>query len=257
MTTDYFQTVACGQCLGCRMERARQWAVRIMHETRLHDDALFLTLTYSDQHLPPAGTLVKKHPQLFFKKLRKKIQPRKIRYFMCGEYGGKFGRPHYHVILWGYRFPDMKFFTNSGENPLYTSQILDDLWEYGHCQIGSVSYDSARYVAKYCTEKLTGELGKNEYEATGRIPPYSTQSTKPGIGHDFLEKFGDDVYNYDEVLMNGFPGKPPRYYDKILERTDPERYAENKRSRKKRAQELHPDRLIARETILKNQLRKS
>ena len=65
------QSIACGQCQGCRLERSRQWAVRCLHESKLHADNCFLTLTYSEEHLPRDGSLHIKHVQDFLKRLRK------------------------------------------------------------------------------------------------------------------------------------------------------------------------------------------
>lgn len=76
---DIFQ-LPCGKCRGCRLEKSRQWALRIMHEASLYDDNCFVTLTYDDEHLPKDGSLVKKDFQLFMKKLRKKFDSR-IRFF--------------------------------------------------------------------------------------------------------------------------------------------------------------------------------
>lgn len=230
-------TVACGQCIGCRLERSRQWATRILHETKCHEESSFITLTYNDVHLPKGGTLVKRDVQLFIKKLRKKLHPHKISYFHCGEYGGQTARPHYHIILFGYDFPDKELYriTETGDR-LYTSRELESLWGLGFCPIGSVTFESAAYVARYCVDKLTGDAGKELYEKTGRIPPYVTMSTKPAIGKRFLEEFFSDVYPHDEVITRGISCKPPQYYDRILEKKSPELFKEIKKLRKQHAE---------------------
>jgi len=235
------QTVPCGQCIGCRLERSRQWATRILHETKCHDDSLFITLTYNDDNLPKGGTLVKRDVQLFVKKLRRSISPVKVSYFHCGEYGGQTQRPHYHLILFGHDFPDKELYriTETGDR-LYRSSQLEGLWGKGYCPIGSVTFESAAYVARYCVEKLTGDAGKAAYEATGRIPPYVTMSTKPAIGKRFLDAFYSDVYPHDEVITRGISCKPPKYYDKILEKTNPELFKQIKRQRQELA-ESNPD----------------
>ena len=99
----------CGQCIGCRLERSRQWAVRCMHEASLHDENSFLTLTYSDENLPPGGSLHLPDFQNFMKRLRKSIAPKRVRFYHCGEYGDILSRPHYHALLFGYDFDDRKF----------------------------------------------------------------------------------------------------------------------------------------------------
>ena len=95
----------CGQCVGCRLERSRQWAVRCMHEASLYKRNCFITLTYSNEYLPPNMSLVKSDFQKFMKRLRKRCGS-SVRYYYCGEYGENFGRPHYHAILFGFDFKD-------------------------------------------------------------------------------------------------------------------------------------------------------
>ena len=222
----------CGQCIGCRLERSRQWAMRCMHEAKLHDRNCFLTLTYADEYLPWDNSLVLSHFQDFMKRLRKryacdcKVGRRKtcklhgIRFFHCGEYGEKLGRPHYHAIVFNFDFPDKKLFTVSNGNNLFTSEQLDELWPLGHALIGAVTFDSAAYVARYVVKKFTGEGADEHYQ--GRIPEYVTMSRRPGIGQGWFARYGDDVFPSDEVLVRGIPSKPPRYYDNILGEINPD-----------------------------------
>ena len=119
----------CGQCIGCRLERSRQWAVRCMYEASLHTCNSFLTLTYDDDHIrwsPVTGeqTLYKRDLQLFMKRLRKHLEPLKVRFFACGEYGDNTYRPHYHVILFGYDFrSDRRLYKLSNAGfPYYISE---------------------------------------------------------------------------------------------------------------------------------------
>jgi hypothetical protein len=93
--------VPCGKCIACRIARTREWTVRIMHEMSCHDNAVFATLTYDDDHLPPDRSISKDELQRFIKRLRKELGDRKIRYFACGEYGETTNRPHYHAIIFG------------------------------------------------------------------------------------------------------------------------------------------------------------
>lgn len=229
--------VNCGQCIGCRLERSRQWAARILHESKSHEDNCFITLTYNDDNIPASGSLVKSDVQLFIKRLRKSIAPKRISYFHCGEYGSKTDRPHYHLILFGHDFPDKKTYkiTETGDR-LFVSEILEKLWGKGFCPIGNVSFESAAYVARYCVEKLTGDAGKLAYESTGRISPYVTMSTRPAIGRAYYEKYTSDIYNHDEIIVRGTPCKPPRYYDKLLEKSDKVLHSVIKRNRIKSAE---------------------
>lgn len=153
--------VPCGQCIGCRLERSRQWAVRIMHECSLYESNLFLTLTYSDEHLPHRGVLVKRHFQLFMKRLRKHFANRLIRFYHCGEYGSLTQRPHYHAILFNVDFPDRVLHSKNGRGEsLYESATLAKLWPYGQATYGEVTFESAAYCARYCVKKVTGQLAR-------------------------------------------------------------------------------------------------
>ena len=95
----------CGQCIGCRLERSRQWAIRCVHEASLHERNCFITLTYRDECLPTNGSLDLDAFQKFMKRLRRRFGEG-VRFFHCGEYGENFGRPHYHAILFNLDFSD-------------------------------------------------------------------------------------------------------------------------------------------------------
>ena len=229
-------TVPCGQCLGCRMARSKEWAIRIMHEAQMHQDNCFLTLTYEDA--PHSVNL--KHFQNFMKRLRKKYEPKKIRLFHCGEYGQVYsdpgnpnsdpvphpllpeknaiGRAHYHAILFGHDFTDKTVYKfNHLKQPLYTSPTLTELWGHGFASTGTVTEQSAAYTARYIFKKVTGDISDTYYskvDEKGEIhsikPEYVTMSRKPGIGHTWLEKYGEDIFSYDECVING---KKPQYQD--------------------------------------------
>lgn len=225
----------CGQCVGCRLERSRQWAVRCMHEAQLHDFNVFVTLTYNDENLPTNLSLEYRDFQLFMKRLRKYYAGVPIRYYMCGEYGEDFQRPHFHACLFNCFFADRQYHAKlpSGSK-LYTSKILETLWPYGFSSIGDVTFESAAYVARYVMKKRTGPQAESHYErvdwATGEIiqvkPEFNRMSLKPGIGAEWFDKYRDDVYSRsldhekDFVVMNGKKMKPPRYYDTLLKRAE-------------------------------------
>lgn len=211
-------SLPCGQCVGCRLERSRQWAVRCVHEASLYEDNSFLTLTYDDDHLPRDGSLHVSDFQCFMKRLRKSIAPKRVRYYHCGEYGETTGRPHYHALLFGYSSPDRKFFSKRGENPIFTSDSMSKLWPLGFSVEGDVSFDSAAYVARYVMKKVTGEKADSHYQ--GRLPEYTTMSRRPGIGAGWFDKFKGDVYPRDGVIVNGKQTRPPRFYDNLLAKQD-------------------------------------
>lgn len=224
--------IPCGQCIGCRLERSRQWAVRCVHEASLHDCNCFLTLTYDDEHLqhlprgidPETGeidaggySLNKSDIVLFMKRLRKKFGAG-IRFLQCGEYGSLHGRPHHHVLLFGHQFSDLELLP--GRRPggvrLYRSRELESLWPFGMCAVGDLTWESAAYVARYVTKKVTGDMAETHY--LGRLPEYITMSRRPGIAHDWIESNLDDVYPNDRVFIRaGKVSRPPKYYDKIYD----------------------------------------
>jgi len=249
----------CGRCTGCRIEKSRQWAVRCMHEASLHDENCFLTLTYNDDNLPKDGSLVKKHMQDFVKRLRKKYEDRKISIFYCGEYGDNFNRPHYHACVFNLDFSDKVRFKRVGQNWIYVSDELSKLWKYGYTAIGDLTFESAAYVARYCTKKVTGAKAEAHY--AGRLPEFAQMSKRPAIGKVWFEKYGmHDVYAYDECISNGVGGKPPRYYDKLLEKIDAEKLQKVKDVRKLKAEKKMDDnshrRLIVKEKCAQDRFKK-
>jgi hypothetical protein len=216
----------CGQCIGCKLSYARQWAIRCLHEAQMHESNCFITLTFNDEHLVKRNnpfSLDKSEFQRFMKRLRKTVK-NKIRFFHCGEYGEKNGRPHYHALIFGHDFPDKKKFKSKKGTTLYTSEKLAELWPYGFSTVGDITFHSASYTARYITKKITGELADKHYEIinpdTGevskKLPEYCTMSRMPGLGQTWFEKFKSDVYPHDYVVINNFKCKPPRFYDNQL-----------------------------------------
>ena len=259
-------TLPCGQCVGCRLERSRQWAVRVMHESQMHLGNSFVTLTYDDDHVPSDGSLNYRHYQLFMKRLRKKIGP--VRFYMAGEYGEKFGRPHYHACLFGAYFGDRQLFKRMGSGcDIYTSELLSSVWTDGFASVGELTFESAAYVARYCMKKVTGDKADEHYRRTDFItgesysiePEFNRMSLRPGIGASWLDKYKTDVYPHDHVISNGFPAKPPRYFDQRLAVIDPDtsEFMELVRYRKKMAScslDQSRDRLEVREKVARARL---
>lgn len=256
----------CGQCIGCRLEKSRQWATRCMHEAQMFSENCFITLTYDPKFIPAGNTLVKKDFQTFMKRLRKKFIGTPIRYFHCGEYGDLNRRPHYHAIIFNLDFSDKILYSEKNSVLLYTSATLQKLWQLGFSTIGEVTFESAAYVARYAMKKITGHTAKSHYEnidlETGEITDmqaeYITMSLKPGIGSKWFEKFASDVYPSDEVIMRGHRVKPPRYYDTIYEKVHPKKMEKIKFRRIKKASkhksDSTPERLSDREIVKKAQI---
>ncbi len=161
--TDRPVNIPCGQCIGCRLDKSKQWAIRCVHEASLYDNNSFITLTYNTEHLPEDRSLEVRVFQLFMKRLRKRFGT-KIRFYACGEYGDQNGRPHYHACLFNHDFQDKKLWKR-GKDPsldLYRSADLEKLWPYGYSSIGEVTFQSAAYVARYIMKKITGPKGGGE-----------------------------------------------------------------------------------------------
>lgn len=266
-------SLPCGQCVSCRLERSRQWAMRCYHESKLYEENSFITLTYNDLFIPKDGSLDLRHFQLFMKRLRKKYEKKDaqgkvvpIRFFHCGEYGEHTFRPHYHACLFNFDFPDKKFICTSKGNKVYRSEDLDFLWGMGNTSIGEVSFESAAYVARYIMKKVTGEEAQ-EYWYEGRTPEYVTMSRRPGIGKEWLKKYVRDVYTNDYVVINGKKMKPPVFYDKAFEEFNKEELRavkarrkpvyRNREEKRKYLLENGPRRLAVKEKVVKSRLRES
>jgi len=246
----------CGQCIGCRLERSRQWAMRCVHEASLHEKNSFITLTYNDEHLPANGGLSLYDFQCFMKRFRKRFGF--MRFFHAGEYGDKNKRPHYHAIIFGFDFPDKKLFKSRGGIRVFTSEILESLWGKGFCTVGEVTFESAAYVARYVLKKVTGAAADAHYG--GRCPDYVTMSRRPGIAAGWYEKNKTGVYvdDSDFIIMRGRKMKPPRFYDSRLKVESEETYNFIKRARRAMAI-LHSDdntdeRLVVKEKVKRQQI---
>ena len=274
--------VACGQCLGCRLDSSRMWAMRIIHESSLHEldeGNCFITLTYDDEHVPEDWSLRKSDFQKFMKRLRKGY-PQRIRFFHCGEYGNvcrhrlevksceycNTGRPHYHAVLFNCSFGDLEPVGSNNGVVYYTSAELQSFWPHGFVQVGEVNFQSAAYVARYCLKKRTGVLAEEHYLnidgdgcATWVLPEYTTMSRRPGIGRDFYEKFRGDFFPADEVPVPGVGvlKKVPRYYTEIFAEEDEGLHEEVRKMRKVfrlvNREDYSPERLEQRYKVKKAQ----
>jgi len=262
-------SLPCGQCIGCRLERSRQWAIRCMHEAQLHTNNCFITLTYDDTHLPSDRSLHYRDFQLFIKRLRKRYSTTKIGYYMAGEYGESFGRPHFHACLFGIDFHDKKLWKRTSSGSLiYRSQDLETLWPFGYSSIGDVNFESAAYVARYIMKKQTGKESEKYYQysdlETGEIvqmtPEFNKMSLKPAIGLNWYKKYKNDVFPHDYVVLRGQKIKPPKYYDKLYKNDNPYEYEKIITNREIGAKINHADntydRLAVKEQVVKAKLRK-
>lgn len=257
-----FVKLPCGQCIGCRLDRQASWALRLTHESKLHDISCFVTLTYDNDHLPRGKTLVKRHVQLFMKRLRDSLKPRKVRFFACGEYGPKDLRPHYHIILFGWMPDDLKLHTKQKTYRVHTSRTLSALWQdQGFVTVTDVNSAVCAYTARYVLKKVNGDRKAEHYtritedgEMIEVSPEFSLMSRRPGIGHGFYEKFEKELRANDSGILNGRRKKLPAYYDKILAKQDEKRVERIKYERQQEARKHRdnntPERLAVRETVV-------
>jgi len=209
----------CGKCIECRLDYARQWAVRCVHEAQMHEKNSFITLTYDDEHLGD-GRLHYEDFQKFMKRLRK-TQNDPIGVFVTGEYGEKTKRPHWHAILFNWRPSDLKHkYTNDGGDQVFTSENLERLWPQGNSELGSVTFKSAGYCARYAAKKLV-----HGYDDSHEFHPISKKSSKHAIGKTWLEKYWQDVFLHGSlILSDGTSIGVPRYYEKWLKQHKPQEW---------------------------------
>jgi hypothetical protein len=230
--------------------------MRCLHEKKLWRDNWFVTLTYGNDWLPLGGSLVKRDLCLFMKRLRK-ARGAGVRFYACGEYGSLNQRPHYHVLLFNCDFPDrVQVGENRRGDKYYCSRELSGLWDVGHSMLGEVTFDSAAYVARYIVKKITGDLAGAHYQSVDsdgvvydRLPEFTVMSRRPGIGSGYYEKFGQEVRDHDNVVINGRPVRPPRFYDTRTELVDSERLAVLKLARRRAAMLLRKDNMVDRRRV--------
>jgi len=267
--------VACGQCLGCRIDHRTMWAIRIVHESYLHLDShgnSWLTLTYREPHdctaeqyaaghyVPRDYSLNPEHVSKFIRRLRKQNPDHKIRYFYCGEYGDENQRPHYHVCLFNHQFNDRVLWKDDEGIYTYTSPSLEKLWPYGFSTTAELNFETASYTAGYCFKKITGKRAEDHYLRCDEYgvaywlqPEFTRMSTgrgKPsGLGAKYYEKFKDDIFPADETPVpgHGTVQLVPRYYQDVFAKTDPDTLELVKQQRqdwlKKHRHDFTPERL--------------
>lgn len=201
-----------------------------MHESEFHAANSFLTLTLSQENLPDDGSLSKRTLQLGLKRIRKACGS--FRYLACGEYGDRFGRPHYHACVFGLDWRgDRRPHPSRGDYQLYRSERLERAWGLGMVVIGDLTFESAAYVARYTTKKRTGPRSDEAYERavdihTGEVlsveREFALMSRKPGLGRKWFDRWANDVYPRDQVVVRGRLSRPPRYYDRLMSVERPE-----------------------------------
>lgn len=221
--SNYYK-IPCGQCAYCRMQKAREWANRLMLELQYHQEAWFVTLTFDDEHIDaqcgPNHSLQKKHLQKFMKDLRERVYPDKLRFYGIGEYGSQTARPHYHLILFGLHLAssDRHFYKLSELGYAYeNSDLICSVWPYGFNVVAPVTWESCCYTARYMMKKL-GD-GSSVYEDYGLEKPFSLMSRCPGIGAQYFIDHQDEIFEKPKIVLGTEKGSlqfaPPRYFKKL------------------------------------------
>lgn len=213
--------VSCKSCLGCRLDRSREWAVRCVHEASMYERNCFITLTFNDENQGVLQDLDVRDFQLFMKRLRKRFGAG-IRFFACGEYGEKFSRPHHHACLFNFDFPDRVLWQCRNGINLYRSAELEKLWEYGFSTVGDVTFESAAYVARYLLKKVLGTAADAHY--AGKRPEFTHMSRRPGIARSWYERYKGDCFPDDFVVYKGRKVGVPKYYGNLYQLEHPEEF---------------------------------
>lgn len=192
---------------------------------------------------------------------RKKRASRRLHvgYYMCGEYGERTGRPHFHALLFGIDFSDKRLLKITKGHRLYESETLTKLWGMGHASVGDASFESARYISEYILKKWTGDK-KNTYQVTDPVTgevveiqkEYNAMSKRPGVGSGYLRKYGDYLA-HGWVIHQNVKLPPPRYYDKWFATHDPKQWEEVQHQRYllqlQQIQHHTPERLAVAEAV--------
>lgn len=200
----------CWKCLHCKKKRARNLATRCVLHASCFKQNMFLTLTYDEKLIGYHNTLVYKHVQDFTRALRRYVDyhfKQRIDVFNVHEYG-KNGKKHWHLIVFGFDFPDKKFFTTSNGLPLYTSEKLSDLWSRGHCTIGDVSEASAMYQAQYMEKDV-----KN-----GSVGLKKAKSKHQGLGRPFFMQHYKQILSLGYIPFSGQKVPVFRYFQRLAHR---------------------------------------
>lgn len=245
-----YTEIPCGNCINCRLEYAKTWAMRCILEAKNYENNEMLTLTYNDENVPKVKgvnlktgeleeheTLVKKDVQDFLKRLRKNTG-QNFRYFMCGEYGAENNRPHYHLIMYNLKVEDKEVHhINKKGNKQYTSQSIEKIWGKGYISLCPVTYETCEYVARYVIKKQKGPNAKEQYLDRNQEPEYTCMSRRPGIANDYFENLKEGDYEKKKIWIQTSQAlkkcKPSRYFDKLFEEYNPKEMARIKQERRK------------------------
>lgn len=259
------EIIPCKQCIGCRLESSRTWANRGYLESKMYDENWFVTVTYKDEYLyvPEEittsdeitytndnddwkGCLVKEDLKKFIHNVRQKWKRKfdfdGIRFMACGEYGEEGERPHYHIIFFNMHIPLEDLYDTKiiNDNVYYKSHLLDECWNNkGFVEISEATWNDIAYTARYITKKINGTESEYVYAERGQIKEFFNVSRMPGIGEPYFREHYKEIYKNDEIIVKNLEGiiscKPPKYFDDLYEKMDPEAFEKIKIKRRRRA----------------------
>ncbi len=172
--------LSCGGCLPCRIKQTSLWKSRQILESYTHDDNSFVTLTYSDENLPEGGNLEPDHLKNFIKRLRKALEPSKIRFYAVGEYGEKSVRPHFHLSIFGMS--------------QFDAGIVEKKWGLGHTLTAEFTPATAAYVCGYIVTKWKNKI-RPDPRLGNLTPEFNRQSNRPGIGAPAMSVLSDALHS--------------------------------------------------------------
>lgn len=196
--------VPCGKCAGCARERSAMWTTRLFHERLMHERATFLTLTYDDLHLPSGPPSIKP-VQDFLKRLRESRRRKglsELRYFCASELGGRTGRLHHHMIVFGEDWSPRRDIRERYWSP---KPVLD-AWGNGNVIAAPADTNSLAYVAGYTLKKVNQA-----------VPLKPVMSRNRGIGFPYIEKFGAGLAVRCHAVVDGRKVPVPNIYINWLE----------------------------------------
>lgn len=261
----------CRKCAGCRSDNSKMWMVRAVNELKLHKDNCFITLTYADDSPivkdDPLclASLRYRHFQNFMKRLRKRFNSPKLKYLMCGEYGPKNGRAHFHCILFNFDFPDKKLHHLDKNFRHYYSQSLQELWStydkkekifipHGFVDLANCDIDCCAYVSQYVLKKLDideppvfvdsyvdDDNVVHNIPLADRCPPMIRSSRNPSIGLEWYKKFGSSAVENGFIRIGERKLKTPDYYFKKFEVDNPEKFEIIKAKRDEKMKQYYKD----------------
>lgn len=221
--TQFF--VPCGQCGECRLSRARSWATRCVHESTQWKHSCFITLTYKET--PPNNSLYPEDTRNFIRRFRDKFK-KPFKYFLVGEYGDNFDRPHYHALIFGTDFGLSNHTSLSKTKRVTDLQLLHDtnalacpelnqLWGHGFTSVGELTFDSAAYCAQYAMKKINGPLASSHY---GLKHPEFMRTSQNAIGKQYALRYAEEIIQNNSVISNDVPQPVPNYYLKQYEKNN-------------------------------------